>query len=119
MNSRTIRDFTVPTNIWPRVESWAASEGFRLIADEGDRRRFQKGHGLLVLPTKLEISQSGDDVHLETWIYAAMINRMFSLFLLPEEITLESGGLRAVIPRAISRDSINRLMIQLGQPMIK
>jgi len=119
MNSRTVRDFSVPTNIWPAVERWAQSEGFRLIDDEGTKRNYQKGFGLLILPTKLEISQTDDDrVHLEAWIHGALINRIVSLFLLPAEITLESGGFKAVIPRTISRDSVNRLMIQLGQPMI-
>ena len=118
MNSRTIRDFSVPANIWPNVEHWAASEGFRLIDDLGTTRRFQKGHGLLVLPTKLEIGQMGSDVHLEAWVYGAMINRIFSLFLLPEEIKLDSGGFQAMIPRSISRDSVNRLLIQMGQEMI-
>ena len=118
MNSRTIRDFSVPTDIWPAVTQWAETEGFRLIDDSGSKRRYQKGVGLLVLPTMLEISQNDGNVHLETWIQCSPINRLFSLFMLPEEITLESGGMRAVIPRTISLDSVNRLMIKLGQPML-
>jgi len=118
MNSRTIRDFVVPADIWPAVTKWAESEGFRLIDDGGTKRKYQKGHGLLVLPTKLEIGQTSEGVHLEAWIHCSAINRLFSLFMLPEEITLDSGGLRAVIPRTISRDAVNRLMIKLGQPMI-
>jgi hypothetical protein len=118
MNSRTIRDFTVPTNIWPAVERWAQTEGFRILEDGGTKRLYQKGFGLLILPTKLEISQTDHDVHLEAWIHGALINRIFSLFLLPAEITIESGGIKAVIPRTISRDTVNRLMIQLAQPLI-
>lgn len=118
MSSRTIRDFSVPKDIWPMVERWAESEGFRLVSEEGPKRSYQKGHGLLILPTKLEITQSDGSVHLEAWIHAAFINRLFSLFLLPEELTIESGGMRTVIPRTISRDAVNRLMVQLAQPLI-
>ncbi len=119
MNSRTIRDFSVPTSIWPVVERWALTEGFRLIEDQSEKRRYQKGNGWLVLPTKLEITQSDSGVHLEVWVYGSTFNRIFTLFLLPEEIAIESGGVRALIPRSVSRDSVNRLLIHLGQPLIK
>ena len=118
MNARTIRDFSVPADIWPMVDAWASSENFRLIDDNGTKRSYQKGFGLMILPTKLEISQADGNVHLEAWIYASTLNRVFSLFMMPEEMTLESGGVRGIIPRSISRDQVNRLMIQLGQPMI-
>jgi hypothetical protein len=118
MNSRTIRDFNVPTNIWPSVERWAQTEGYRLLDNDGTKRRYQKGHGLLILPTMLEISQTEDGVHLEAWIHVQLLSRILSLFMLPDEITIEPGGMKAVIPRSISRDAVNRLMIQLGQPLI-
>ncbi|MBK6751941.1 MAG: hypothetical protein KA956_03745 [Pyrinomonadaceae bacterium] len=118
MNSRTIRQFSVPTNIWPAVERWAVSEGFNLIEDLGEKRRYQKGNGWIVLPTKLEITQNEAGVHLEVWVYGSLFNRIFTLFLLPEEITIESGGVRALIPRSIARDSVNRLLVQLAQPLI-
>lgn len=118
MRSRTIRDFSVPKDIWPIVERWAQNEGFRLTGDDGSKRSYQKGQGLLILPTKLEISQSDGNAHLEAWIHASFINRLFSMFLLPEELAIESGGLRAVIPRTISRDAVNRLLVQVAQPLI-
>ena len=118
MNSRTIRDFNVPTDIRHRVEKWAETEGFRLLDDDGTKRRYQKGHGLLVLPTMFEISIIDGDVHFEAWIHASMFHRIFSFFLFPENIWLESGGLLAVIPRTISRDAVNRLLVQIGQPLI-
>lgn len=118
MNPRTVRDFSVPTDIWQAVTAWAETEGFRLVDDAGDKRSYQKGGGLATLATKLQIAQSGLDVHLEAWLHAPFLSRLFSLFTLPEEITLEPGGLKAIIPRTVSRDAINRLMIKLGQPMI-
>ncbi|HQZ95809.1 MAG TPA: hypothetical protein PLP21_05790 [Pyrinomonadaceae bacterium] len=118
MNSRTIRDFKVPTDIWPVVERWAQSEGFRLLDESGNKRRYQKGHGLLIFPTRLEISQEDGNVHLEAWVHGSIINRVMSLFLLAEETNIDSGGFRAIIPRSIARDSVNRLMINLAQPLI-
>lgn len=119
MNSRTICDFSAPGNIWPDVERWAKAEGFDLIEEKGDLRRFQKGNGWIVLPTMLEIRQTDTNVHLEAWVYGSLFNRIVTLFLLPEEITIESGGVRALIPRSIARDSINNLLKHFGQQLIK
>jgi len=47
-----------------------------------------------------------------------MINRIFLIFLLPEQIGLEPGGFKAVIPRKISPDAVNRLLAEIGQPLI-
>lgn len=118
MNSRTVRNFTVSLDTWPIVDRWARSERFILIEDLGDKRRYQKGNGWLVLPTKLEITLKDGSLHLEVWVHGSLFNRIFTLFLLPEEIAIESGGVRALIPRTVSRESVNRLLILLGQPSI-
>jgi hypothetical protein len=118
MNSRTIRDFYVPTNIWPTVERWAEKEGFRLLDDDGIKRRYQKGLGLLILPTMFEMSLNEGNVHLEVWVKADMLNRIVSMFILPEESKLDSGGFAAILPRNVSREAVNRLMVQIGQPLI-
>lgn len=118
MDSRTIRDFSVSADIWPTVDKWMSTEGFRLIDDRGAKRTFQKGYGLMILPTKVEITQTDGSVHLEAWIQSNIITRVMTVFLTPIEIKLDSGGFIFAIPRSIARDSVNRLLILLGQPLI-
>lgn len=118
MNSRTIRDFSVPVDVWPTVDKWMSTEGFRLIDDQGTKRTFQKGYGLLILPTKVEITQTNGNVHLEAWIQSNILTRAMTLFLTPLEVKLDTGGVTFAIPRSIARDYVNRLLILLGQPLI-
>jgi hypothetical protein len=33
-------------------------------------------------------------------------------------MSIESGGLKGVLPRSMARDSVNKLLAQLGQPPI-
>lgn len=116
MNSRTVRDFTVPTDIWPIVARWAAGDNFDLKSDEGSKKRYENSTSPV---TVVEISQEDLNIHLEAWTKASVFSRLISLFTLPEELSLDSTETKAVVPRAIARDSVNRLMIQLAQPLIK
>ena len=118
MNSRTVRDFSVPTDIWPTVERWSKEEGFELLESSGNKRVYRHGSGLIVLPTMLEISSDEGKVHLETWIKSNPINRLLSLFMTPNEIALETGGITFAAARSLARKSVNRLLVHLGQPLI-
>ena len=118
MNSRTVRDFSVPTDIWPTVERWAKEEGFELLESSGNKRVYRHGSGLIVLPTMLEISADDGNVHLEAWIKSNPVNRLLSLFLTPNEIALETGGITFAAARSLARKSVNRLLVHLGQPLI-
>jgi hypothetical protein len=40
------------------------------------------------------------------------------LFILPQEMRIESGGFRMVIPRMLARDALNKLLPQLNQAKI-
>lgn len=118
MISRTVRDFSVPTDIWPTVERWAKEEGFELLESSGSKRIYRHGSGLIVLPTMLEISAEEGQVHLETWIKSNPINRLLSLLMTPNEIALETGGITFAAARSLARKSVNRLLVHLGQPLI-
>jgi hypothetical protein len=118
MKSRTVRDFTVPTDIWPAVDNWATTEGFTLIDDNGSRRAYAKTNGTLAPTFNVEIGNDNEKVHLEAWLTTTPFGRALSFFTKPEEVMVESGGSGMLIPRATARDRINRLMIQLGQPLI-
>lgn len=118
MKSRTVRDFTVPTDIWPAVENWATTEGFSLIDDNGSRRAYSKTNGTFAPTFNVEIGSDDNQVHLEAWLTTSTLGRLLSFFTKPQEVKVESGGSGMLIPRSTARDRINRLMIQLGQPLI-
>jgi len=118
MNSRTVRDFKVPTDIWKFVDDWAQTEGFELAAN-GDRKLYKKQFGKLSPASWVEIREREGDVHLEAWVQNPPLARAVTLFTAPEELPVDSSGPnKAVVARNVSRDRVNRLLIKLGQPLI-
>lgn len=118
MSARTVRDFSSAVDVWPIVEGWMGAADFRLVSQTGATRRYQRGYGFLTAPMVLEITQTGSQVHLESWISVGFIARLSALFLVPAEMGIESGGFRLVVPRNIARKAVNDLLPRLGQPPI-
>jgi hypothetical protein len=118
MAARTVRDFGASGDIGSAVDDWAREAGYRLVESRELTRVFQKGVGFLVAPMMLSIRQTGSDVHLEAWIRANLFVRLMALFILPAEMGIESGGMKAVIPRKMARGQVNKLLEALGQPPI-
>jgi hypothetical protein len=115
---RTERTFPMPENLWPTVEAWAAEKGYRCKESTGTDRTFQKGVGFLVAPMMLQLTEQNGSVTMQAWIRAGLFVRAFSLFILPAEMGVESGGFKAVLPRKIARNAINDLLNKLDQPPI-
>ena len=118
MKKRAEISFTADADIWSTVEKWAGEHKYNIKTQSGSKRLFQKGVGFWVAPTMLEIEVDGNRVQIEAWIRINLFTRLFSLFILPAEITIESGGVRAAVPRRIARKAVNKLLIQLNQPEI-
>ena len=118
MNPHTVRDFEYSGDVRPIVDSWVAENGFRLIEETGPARVLQRGHGFWTAPVRLQISQEGSRIHLETWIPVNFFVRLMALFVLPKQMGVESGGFRGVLPRKIGREKANKLLTALGQPAI-
>jgi hypothetical protein len=118
MDQRTRLCFVQNGNIWPQVEPWAASNGFNLKSSSGTERLYQKGTGFLVAPMMLSIGQTDGKIVLEAWVRCNLFIRLSSLFILPPEMGIQSGGFKAVLPRSIARNAVNVLLQQLGQPPI-
>ena len=116
--ARTIRDFPVLGDPWPAVEGWAARQGFTVAAQDGDHRLYNKGTGMMVAQRKVEMRVENGQMHLEAWVFSNTFARTLSLFILPKEITVESGGAKAIVPRKLGRNEVNDLMTALGQPAI-
>jgi hypothetical protein len=79
---------------------------------------FQRGTGLMVAPMMCQIQVDHGLVTLQTWVRIPMFTRIFSLFMLPAEMHVRSGGFRAVAPRKIAREAVNELIHQLGGQII-
>jgi hypothetical protein len=112
---RAVREFPITGDPWPTVFQWAAQYGYQLVDEAGDRRRYRRGSGFWTGSRKLEISKQGDVLHLEVWVAANLFTRAMSLFILPAEITIESGGAKAVLPRKMGRNEVNPLLLAFGQ----
>ncbi len=116
--ARAVRDFAVMGDPWPAVDGWAARQGYKVVAQEAGHRLYNKGTGLMVAQRKVELTQGSDQMHLEAWVFANGFARAMSLFILPKEITVESGGAKAIVPRKMGRTEVNDLLAAMGQPAI-
>jgi hypothetical protein len=116
---RAARDFTATGDIWQITASWAERQGYRPLQQSEDRRTYRKGVGFWTGFRMLSLERRGEQVHLEAWVGATGLARAMSLFILPSEITVESGGMKAVIPRKQGRGEVNDLLQALGQAPIE
>lgn len=118
MNKRTVLDFRLQADPWFAIDTWALQSDYQFTQGSGLSRLYQKGTGFLVAPMMLQLQQTGDQMHLEAWIRGTLFARIGSLFILPAEMGIESGGFRGVLPRGMARGDINVLLNSLGQPPI-
>lgn len=54
-------------------------------------------------------------MHVEAYVSCNIAVRALSLFMLPRKITVEPGGMRAVVPRSLGRTEVNGLLQAFGQ----
>jgi hypothetical protein len=119
--SRTTRRFQSAGSPWATIDPWAKKSSYALQPEAGNaehHRVYQKGHGLLVAPMMLDVTVDGGAVTLQAWVRMNLFVRLMSLFILPAEMGVHSGGFRAVLPRKIARTAVNELLTALGQPPI-
>jgi hypothetical protein len=119
MNSKTVRDFNVTGDVTAVADAWASGNNFDLrVVDPDGTRRYQRGHGLMVNAQHATVHQAGPQVHLEAWTHATLLDRIASLGMMPANMAVESGGFRGMFPRKKTRESVNVLLVQLGQEPI-
>src|SRR6266550_4599539 len=102
---RAIREFATEGDPWPQVDGWAQRQGYHLAGQTGKRL--------------VEIAASGPRLHVEACVSSSPFTRAMSLFILPREITVESGGPKAIVPRKLGRNELNDLLQAFGQDPIR
>lgn len=110
-NTRSIRDFTYKDNIFIISDSWAKSNGYRIINSSGENLHiYKRGYGLAHPPIICQIEQNDNEVHLEAYVKVGLLGRITTLFITPSEMNLTSEGFIGSYPRTIGRTDINSLL---------
>ncbi|MEX1047266.1 MAG: hypothetical protein WD757_09105 [Actinomycetota bacterium] len=115
---RAEREFEVTGDPWPVVDAWAKRQGYEGGGDD-TTRFYSKGKGFLVARRELQIGVTGGRVKLQAWVAADLPARIMSAFILPSEITVESGGAKGILPRKMGRGEVNDLLVAFGQQPIE
>lgn len=115
--TRVARDLSVTGDPWPAVDRWASHQGFRLLSQDDVHRLYKKG-GHLAGARMVDIAAAPSGMHVEAWVHSSLPARMMSLFILPEDITIESGGAKAALPRKLGREEVNELLTELGSTQL-
>ena len=121
---RTVREFTFDgDDFWQTAEEWATShdyDGTRLRrAKSGEEERaFLKTSGGMAIESSrtVRLVKSGNRVRLEAWIDNSLGTRLLTLFILPEEVGIEPGGIKLFQVRRSMRKAVNDLLTRLNQP---
>jgi hypothetical protein len=117
---RSVATFTVRADPWPLIAGWALRHRFMPREPQtGNTKLFQKGSGLLTAPMRAQFTLDGQVMHVAAWLQISLFTRIFSLFMLPAEMPVNSGGFRAVVPRSMARKAVNELLEQVGAPPIR
>jgi hypothetical protein len=105
--------FKVKGDPWERIEKWAKRHRFMPRSQDKDTRLFQKGTGLWTSPMRAQFTHTKGSVELQAWVHNMLLSRLLTLFLLPMEMNIRSGGFRAMVPRSIARNAINELLREM------
>ena len=112
---RSVVTFTAKGDPWPTIAAWAQRNKYLPRAPQtGSVKMFQKGSGLWTSPMRAQFTQRGDQIEVQAWVHNPLIARIMSMFILPAEMNVSSGGFRAVIPRNIARKAVNELLVEVG-----
>jgi len=111
---RSVVTFAVKGDPWARIAAWAKRHKFKPRSDDKDTKLFQKGTGLWTSPMRAQFTAKDGKVELQAWVHNMLLSRLLTLFLLPMEMNVRSGGFRAMVPRTIARKAINELLREMN-----
>jgi len=109
MANRMTLDIRLASDPWPLIDAWAARTRHS-IASHGDWGRvYQRGDGFFQARSYVQITVSGDLLHLESWII---------VWFTGGELDVSSRSLVQFFPRRRARRLLNDLLASLGQPSV-
>jgi hypothetical protein len=112
---RSVVTFAVKGDPWERIGVWAKRHRFMPRSDDKDTKLFQKGTGLWTSPMRAQFTvKKKGELELQVWVHNMLLSRLLTLFLLPMEMNVRSGGFRAMVPRSIARNAINELLREMN-----
>ena len=112
---RSVVTFTIAGDPWPTIAAWAQNHRYNPREPQtGSTKLFQKGSGLFTAPMRAQFTRRGSEIELQAWVHVPFLTRLMALFLLPQEMSVRSGGFRAMVPRAIARKAVNELLADVG-----
>ena len=116
---RTTVSFQLQGDPWPVIAAWGQQHKFLPRQPQtGNVKLFQKGSGLWTAPMRAQFTVQGEWLQLQAWVHIPLLSRIMALLMLPGEMNLASGGLRAVLPRSLARKAVNDLLGRFGAPLI-
>ena len=112
---RTAVSFPLHGDPWPTIAAWAQRHRFLPREPQSPAQRlFQNGSGFWTAPMKTLFTIEGHQVHLQAWVHTPLFSRIMALFLLPQEMGIQSGGFKGAVPRSMARKAVNELLAQVG-----
>ena len=117
--SRTILNFIFSGESKPIIEKWADENFFNVRSGDDGGIECQRGGGVMMCPIMVRLTQTGESVHLETWLEVDLLTQLTTLFMAPTQSTIDSSSTRLWREKEIARISVNKLLHEFGQPPIK
>jgi hypothetical protein len=117
-SSRTILDFSFNGDVHPILEKWATENSFITRNGAEGAIECQRGGGVLMCPVLLQIKQTGNNIHLETWLQVDILTEFTTLFNAPAQSAIDSSAKLLWREREIARLYVNKFLKELGQPPI-
>jgi hypothetical protein len=111
---RSVVTFAVKGDPWERIGAWAKRHKFAPRSEEKGTKLFQKGTGLFMSPMRAQFTHKDGKVELQAWVHNMLLSRLLTLFLLPMEMNVRSGGFRAMVPRSVARNAVNELLREMN-----
>jgi hypothetical protein len=116
--SRTKLDFTYKGDITAVVDQWAKENHFKVSPNADGSLACRRGGGVMMCAVILEVRQTGEQVHLETWLAVDILTEFASLFTAPQESAIQSGETLLWREKELARWYVNPLLERLEQPPI-
>jgi hypothetical protein len=118
-SSRTKLDFIFDGDLIPILEKWASENSYSFRKGGKGTIKCRRRGGVMMPPILLQIRQTGNSIHLETWLEVDILTEFITLFNAPAQSAIDSSAKGLWREKEIARLHINKLLKELEQPPIQ